>query len=378
MTYRDFGKTGIKVSPLGFGCMRLPMTEKDGKAVVDDDLAGPLLLKAVELGINFFDTHWFYCNYDSQRAVGKALKSVRDKVYISSKIRLDLVVEPPDFIEYLKRSLDLMGLDYLDFYHFPALSYKTWKEKVLPMKLIDQAEKAISQGLMKRLSFSFHSDPDKIHEVIDSGAFSTMLGQYNLVDRRNEEAFDYAKSKGLGTMVMGPLMGGVLTDGGQTFLKQMESSASSPAEMSLRFAWSHPSVDMVLSGMSNIEQLLENVSYAERAENIPAEERKALIDRSQTLNELKDLYCTNCNYCHACPENIAIGRIFTFYLQHKIWGLGESVKKRIAQGGGGWWGPPRKIDPSSCTECGACLSACPQKIDVPNELKRVWAILNNL
>ena len=378
MVYRKFGNTGIEVPILGFGCMRLPMTEKDGKAVVNDELAGPLMRRALELGINFFDTHWFYCNYDSQRAVGAALGSVRDKVHLSSKIRLDLFDKPEGFIDYLKRSLDLMQLDYLDFYHFPALSYKTWTDKIVPLKLLDEAHKAISQGLMKRLSFSFHSDVDKMKEIIDSGAFSTMLGQYNLVDRRNEEIFYYAKSKGLGTMVMGPLMGGVLTDGGKTFLEQMGSNASSPAEMSLRFAWSHPAVDMVLSGMSNIEQLEENVSYANKAGDIAPEERQALIDRSESLKELNDLYCTNCNYCHGCPENIAIGRIFTFYLQHKIWGLGESVKKRLAQGGGGWFGPPRKIDPSSCTECGVCLQTCPQKINVPAELKRVWPILQGL
>ena len=164
MIYREFGKTGLRVSALGFGCMRLPMTERDGKSVVDDALAAPLMQRAVELGINFFDTHWFYCNYDSQRAVGAALGSIRDKVYISSKIRLDLIDKPEDFIEYLKRSLDMMGLEYLDFYHFPAMSYLTWEKKVLGFKLIDQAEKAKSLGLMRHLSLSYHSDADKMSE----------------------------------------------------------------------------------------------------------------------------------------------------------------------------------------------------------------------
>jgi hypothetical protein len=376
MVYRDFGNTGIRVSVLGFGCMRLPMTEKDGKSVVNDELAAPLLLKAVESGVNFFDTHWFYCNNDSQRAVGAALRSVRDKVYISSKIRLNLIQKPEDFIEYLQISLDQMGLEYLDFYHFPALSYGTWKEKILGLKLIDQAEKAKSKGLMKHLSFSFHSDTDKMPELIDTGAFSTILGQYNMVDRRNEDIFAYAKSKGLGTMVMSPLMGGVLTDGGQTFLNRMESKASSAAEMGLRFVWGLPSVDMILSGMSNLRQLEENVGYADRAGNIPAEERQALIGRSHALAKLSDLYCTNCNYCSGCPENIRIGRVFHLYLQHNIWGLSEAVRKRIASGGGGRGGIG--ADPSACTGCGVCIERCPQKIDVPKELKRVWSVLREL
>jgi predicted aldo/keto reductase-like oxidoreductase len=350
--------------------MRLPMTDKDGKSAVNDEAATPLLQKAVELGVNFFDTHWFYCNFDSQRAVGAALHSIRDKVYISSKIRLDLIQKPEDFEEYLKRTLEQMRLEYLDFYHFPAMSYRAWQDKILPLNLIDQAEKAKSKGLMRHLSFSFHSDAGKMSELIDTGAFSSVLGQYNLVDRRNEDVFAYAKSKGLGTMVMGPLMGGVLTDGGKTFLDRMESKASSAAEMGLRFVWSLPSVDMVLSGMSTIQQLEENIEYANRAGTVSAEERQALIDRSHALKELNSLYCTNCNYCHGCPENIRIGRVFQLYLQHSIWGLTESVRKRIGSIGG--------ADPSACSGCGACAERCPQKIDVPSELKRVWSALLEL
>ena len=383
MIYRDFGNTGTKVSLLGFGCMRLPMTEKDGHSMVDDELTTPLIRKAFELGINFFDTHWFYCNFDSQRALGAAINSAaipRDKVYVSSKIRLDFVQKPDDFVKYLEITLEQMALEYLDFYHFPAMSYGRWKETILPMKLLDQAEKAISKGLMRRLSFSFHSDADKMPELIDSGAFSTMLGQYNLVDRRNEDIFAYAKSKGLGTMVMGPLMGGVLTDGGDTFLRQMQSKAATAAEMSLRFAWSLPSVDMVLSGMSSLTQLQENVKYAERAGEISPEERQSLIDRAHELRELNDLYCTNCNYCAGCPENIRIGGGFHLYLQHNIWGLSKVVKKRVASGsfGGRRQGGEASAPPSACTGCGACVERCPQNIDIPAELKRVWIVLQSL
>ena len=375
MIYRDLGNTGIRVSALGFGCMRLPMTLAGDKSVVDDELTAPLLQRAVELGINFFDSHWFYCNFDSQRAVGAALRNVRDKVYISTKTNMMSMNSGDDFDGYLEKSLEQMGLDYLDFYHIPAISYRSWKEKVLPLGLLDRAEKAKSKGLIRHLSFSFHSDPEKMSELIDTGAFSTMLGQYNLVDRRNEEAFAYAKSKGVGTMVMGPLMGGVLTDGGETFLKRMESGASTAAEMGLRFVWSLPSVDVALSGMSDLQQLEENVKYADRAGDITEEELQALVKRSQALTDLNDLYCTSCHYCAGCPEKISIGRVFQLYLQHHIWGLTDSVRKQRGKGNP-WTGP--WVDPSVCTECGACLEKCPQKIDIPAELKRVWPIIQGL
>ena len=374
MIYRELGTTGMRVSPLGFGCMRLPMREVNGSECVDDDLAGPLLRRAVELGINFFDTHWFYNNYDSQRALGAALGSLRDKVFLSSKIHLMLVKRGEDYDDILSRALEKMQLEYLDCYHFPALSYNTWREKVLGLKLLDRAERAKARGLIRHISFSFHSDPEKIPELIDTGVFSTMLGQYNLVDRRNEEAFAYAKSKGVGTMVMGPLMGGVLTDGGQTFLDRMGSPLTSAAELGLRFVWSNPNIDLVLSGMSCLQQLEENVIFANRAADLTLNDHQALVEKSQALKDLNDLYCTSCNYCAVCPQNIRIGRIFQLYLQHSVWGLGEAVARR--RGEDGAFGLP--ATPEACTECGLCSTRCPQGINIPEELKRVWPVLQYL
>ena len=374
MIYRDFGNTGMRLSVLGFGCMRLPMAQKGETAVVNDELAVPLLQRAAELGINFFDTAWFYCGGDSQRAVGAALKNVRDSVYISTKLPLFLVNKREDFSDFLERSLEQMGLEYLDFNHFHAMTYATWKEKILPLKLIDEAEKAKSKGLIKHLSFSFHGDADKMSELIDTGAFSSVLGQYNLVDRRNEPVFEYAKSKGLGTSVMGPLMGGSLTDGGDAFLKRMEADAASAAEMGLRFVWGNPAVDIALSGMSTLEQLEENVRYAERSASIPQGERQALTDRSRELEELNDLYCTGCNYCDVCPQKIRPGQIFQLYLRHHVWELDDSVRAALEN-----TGPfGLKATPTECTKCGACSDRCPQKIDIPKELNRVWPILQGL
>jgi len=354
--------------------MRLPMTKKNDKEVVDDELAIPLLQSAVELGVNFFDSHWFYCNYDSQRAVGKALNKVRDQVYISTKIAMWLVEKSEDFDTYLQRALEQMGLEYLDFYHFPYLSYPTWKDKILPLKLIDRAEKAKAKGLIRHLSFSFHSDVEKMQELVDTGAFASVMGQYNLVDRENENFFAYAKEKGLGTIVMGPVMGGVLTDGGKTFLNRMESDASTAAEMALRFVWGLPSVDMALSGMSTLQQLEDNVAYANKAGEIPVKEWQALIDRGHALKSLNDLYCTNCNYCHECPQKIKIGEIFQLYLQHNVWGLSDAVRGR--RGGDKSFG--LKVDPGLCNACGVCTERCPQNIDIPTELKRVWPVLMEL
>ena len=371
MVYRKFGKSGIEVSALGFGCMRLPMIEKDGESRVNDELATPLLLRAVELGVNFFDTAWFYCNNDSQRAVGAALKSVRDRVYISTKLPLFLVEKSDDFDRYLETSLEQMGLEYLDFNHFHALTYSTWQQKILPLKLIDKAEKAMSKGLLKNLSFSFHGDAEQMSELIDTGAFSSILGQYNLIDRRNEKVFAYAKEKGVGTAVMGPLMGGNLVDGGEQLLSRLESSASSVAEMALRFVWGLKDVDMALSGMSNIQQLECNAAAAQRADDILPAERALVLQKAEELKGLADLYCTGCQYCDLCPQGIKPARAFQLYIQHHVWGLDESVKRRLH----GRSGMGSSADPALCNACGACAARCPQKIDIPAELARIWPVL---
>jgi predicted aldo/keto reductase-like oxidoreductase len=306
--------------------------------------------------------------------LGAALHPVRDKVYISSKVPLFLISKPDEFDDFLQRSLEQLQVEYLDFHHFHALTYTSWKEKILGLKLLDQAEKAKAKGLIKHLSFSFHGDADKMSELIDTGAFSSILGQYNVVDRRNEEVFAYAKSKGLGTAVMGPLMGGNLIAGGKPFVEKMQSEASSAAEMGLRFAWSLPAVDVVFSGMTTMAHLEENVRCAESANAIPMEERQALIDRSHAISKLNDLYCTGCMYCAVCPEKIQPARLFQLYIYHHVWGFSDSVRRRLSRGGMVGPGP----EPTVCTGCGACSARCPQKIDIPAELKRIWPVLAEL
>ena len=374
MIYRDFGDTGLKVSALGFGGIHLPMTQKDGVEVVDDELAIPLLRRAVDLGINFFDTAWFYNNEDGNRVYGDALRPVRDKVLISSKVPLFEVHKTEDFDAYLERTLEQMKIDYLDFHHFHAMTYASWKEKILPLKLVDAAERAKAKGLIRHLSFSFHGDPDKMPELIDTGAFSSILGQYNLVDRKNEEFFSYAKSKGIGTAVMGPLMGGNIPAGGSTFLGRMKSDSSSAAEIGLRFVWGFPAVDIALSGMTTMAQLEENVRLAEGADSVSADERRILIEKSASIQDLNDLYCSGCMYCAVCPQGIQPGRIFQLYILHKVWGFSDAVKRRLTMGGR--WG--MKATPSDCTGCGNCSAHCPQKIEIPAELKRVWPELQSL
>jgi hypothetical protein len=375
MTYREFGNTGKMVSALGMGCMRLPMTGDGDDAKVNDELAAPLLIAAYEAGINYFDTAWFYNNHDSQRAVGKALKGVRDKVFYATKLPSWDVKEPADFDKFLSLALERMDTDYFDFYHFHGLNTERF-ETLKGLKCLESAEKALADGKIHHLSFSFHGKPEELRFFADTGLFSSFLCQYNLLDRSNEEAMEYAASKGLGIAAMGPLFGGSLGRGGPEFLRRMGSDADSAAELALRFVWGNASVGTAVSGMQTIEEIQQNARYAEKASQVTADEIEGFLRSSEELKKRADIPCPTCRYCKGCPVDIRPASVFELYLNHAIWGLTEDSKHHFDALGQEkqWYGK----HPDDCTECGECAPKCPQKIDIPAELKRVSAIMKAL
>ncbi|MCX7773923.1 MAG: aldo/keto reductase, partial [Clostridia bacterium] len=169
MRYNDFGNTGIKISAIGFGCMRLPMIEASGKKVVDQDQADVMLKRAYELGVNYYDTAYMYNDHQSEIAVGKALKGFRDKVYVSTKSPGHLVKKPGDYTRILEEQLKKLDMEYVDFYHFHGVGYKNFLKTDKNAHWMDEARKAKEQGLIKHISFSFHDKPEAMKQLIDLG-----------------------------------------------------------------------------------------------------------------------------------------------------------------------------------------------------------------
>ena len=212
MQYRKFGNTGVNISALGFGCMRLPEYQDEaGNWQVDQEKVNEMLMKAYDLGVNYFDTAYYYCHSNSEIAIGKALAPIREKVNISTKIPLDKVNCPEDYEKILDESLAKLGTDYVDFYHFWGINQKVFDEKIVPLGLIEKAKELKQKGKIRHISFSFHDSPEALKHIIDHGeGLESVLLQYNLLDRANEEMISYAASKGLGVVVMGPVGGGRL------------------------------------------------------------------------------------------------------------------------------------------------------------------------
>jgi len=377
MQYRKFGNTGVNISALGFGCMRLKeYQDENGDWQVDQEHTNEMLMRAYELGVNYFDTAFYYCHSNSEIAIGKALAPIRDKVYISTKCPLELVKSAEDYEKILDQSLAKLGTDYVDFYHFWGINQKAFDEKIVPLGLMDKALELKAKGKIRHISFSFHDTPEALKHIIDNGyAMESVLLQYNLIDRVNEEMISYAASKGLGVVVMGPVGGGRLA--APTELSQRLGSGNlNTYELALRFVLGHPGVCCALSGMQSVEMVEKNTAVASLETPMTEEQWRTIGESMENLKKFSELYCTGCNYCQPCPQGIEIPKIFLAYTYHNVYGMKELAKKTWQN----YVNNEKKPGCTSadCVDCGLCEEKCPQHLKIRELLKKVEPILEAL
>ena len=362
MQYRPFGNTGTTISRLGFGAMRLPMITVDENQVIDEEQAIPMIHRAFELGVNYIDTAWFYCHNLSEYTVGKALKGWRDRVTLSTKYPFN-----GGFRERLEEQLRKLDVDYIDFYHFHGIG-SGFFEHERREEAVNGAQQAKDEGLIRHLSFSFHDKPEVMERIIDLGIFSSVLCQYNLLDRANEEALAMAKSRGLGTVVMGPLGGGRIAGMPRDVALRYGVQVKSSAELALRFVLANPNVDCAISGMSTMAMVEENAAVASNAAPLSDEEYRAIAAATEENKKLADLYCTGCNYCLPhCAQEVNIPHIFQMMNYHRVYEMHEYARTQYHAIGTLPWIKGKKAD--ACIECGLCEEHCPQKIEIRAQLK---------
>lgn len=367
MEYRDFGKTGIKISRLGFGAMRLPMVEVNGRMVVDEEQAIAMIHRAFNLGVNYIDTAFFYNDGLSEYTVGKALKGWRDKVYLSTKYPFE-----DGFRATLEKQLKKLDVDYIDFYHFHGIGQWFYENK-LHDEAVSGAAKAKEEGLIKHLSFSFHDKPEVMKGLMDTGLFESVLCQYNLVDRSNEAMLKEAKRRGLGTVVMGPLGGGRIIGMPKDTAAELGIKIASNAELALRFVFANQSIDCAISGMQTLREVEENAAIASNMAPLSPEEVSGINAAMEENRRLAELYCTGCNYCMPhCPQEINIPHIFRAMNNHRIYRTVEFAKRQYDEIGVSPWVKGRKAD--ACIDCGKCEEHCPQKIEIRKQLKECLAV----
>jgi predicted aldo/keto reductase-like oxidoreductase len=373
MKYRKFGNTGVNISALGFGCMRLPMLDTDNGQIVDEEKSVQIIRQAIDRGVNYFDTAYGYCGGKSEETLGKALKDgYRDKVYVSTKMPTFHVKEKSDFRRFLEEQLRRLDVGAIDFYHFHALNDKLWEDVVLKFDMLDDALKAKEEGLIKHISFSFHDKPEIMMKIIDSGVFESVLCQYNLLDRSNEEAIAYANQKGLGVVIMGPVAGGRLVVPSDVFKKLFGRDAAGTPELALRFVLGNPHVSCALSGMSDENMVEENAKTADDSSPLTKDELDRIAKALDEIKNLANLYCTGCEYCLPCPMNINIPHLFRIMNYHKVYGMTAYAQELYMNIGKNEREGSR---PTECSECGSCESKCPQNIEIRKQLKEIIEVL---
>ncbi len=363
MQYREYGKTGKRVSIISFGAMRLPQ---------DDDEAVAIMQRALDLGVNLIDTALVYGNGRSERLVGQAIKGRRDKVYISTKnpLRDDTA---DGWRRRLEESLQNLDTDYIDFYAIVHdLRWDAFNEKFKnPGQGLEAAIKAKEEGLIHHFIFSSHDTPENVNKLIDTGLFEGVILQYNLLDRKYEECIARAHEAGMGVQVMGPVAGGRLAHTSEKLLKVLPGTAST-AELALRWVLANPAVTTAMSGMSTMEQVEENCGRVAEKGPLTQEELAAVQAMLEENKKLAELYCTGCGYCMPCPAGVGIPQIFSALITHRVWGLTELAKqqyRRIQQGQVKWQDQVVKAA-DACTECGQCMEKCPQNINIIDQLKQ--------
>lgn len=377
MQYTEFGKTGIQVSRLGFGCMRFPSREVDGRKVFDEEESIRMMHRAMELGVNYFDTAPGYCEKQSEIIVGKALKGRRDKVYLSTKYPSE-EASGDDLERKLETSLKKLDTDYIDFYHMWGISLKTFVERLdTPDGPMARARKLRDAGVIRHISFSFHDAPENMIEIIrrGEGVFASVLCQYNLLDRANEDAIAYAHEQGLGVTIMGPVGGGRLGAPSKVIQDLLPGKVQSSAEMALRFVMNNRNVNIALSGMSSMDMVEENAAVASNMEPLTPEEEARIAASLEENRRLADLYCTGCNYCMPCPKGINIPEIFKMMNYHRVYGLTKFARDNYARIGKEPW--LNFQNAAACVQCGACEKKCPQHLHIREQLRAAHEALGN-
>lgn len=369
MQYRELGETGLKVSALGFGTMRFKMVGGN----VDEEVAIAALHRAMDLGVNYFDSAVGYCNSQSEKVLGKALKGRREGMIVSTKY-------PPwgrsmtadDCRTIIEQSLSRLDIDSIDVYHMHSLDWETFQKEIASGMAIDGARKAKEEGLVKHLAFSFHDDAKRMVDIAEACPdFEAVTCQYNLLDRSNEESMAKVREMGLGVVVMGPVAGGRLGFPSEKLENIIPEKAASSPELAIRFVLANSDVSVALSGMNSVEMVEENAATASDETPLTEDERRRIEAMLEENRRLADLYCTGCGYCMPCPNGVNIREVFRLMNLHRVWGLTELARQRYRELSSG----SEVSDATVCVECGECEPKCPQNIPIIEQLKESHEVL---
>lgn len=353
MRYRPLGNTGLNVSALSFGCMRLSE---------DQDLNTALVAKAVDLGVNYFETTRYYIHGTCQHKTAPGLKDKTAGVIVSGKDRVTADQTAYLYRKEMERQLDILGLSHFKFFQVGWFSWGQMPHLLKRGGVLDAIRQAKDEGLVHHIGFTGHDTPQNFIKCIETGLFDSITVPYNLINRSYEPTIARAGELGVGVVAMCPVAGGVLACESSKLKDALEMDMPT-TDMALRFVLANPNVSTACSGMNTMEQLEQNVRTVKAFDPDEDVDFEQLCDGLDRLREeLGDRFCTSCKYCMPCPQEIDIPRYMNLYRYWTVFGLEDHVRDALAK-------VPPEADRSRCNECGACTDACPNDLDMPAILK---------
>lgn len=370
MHTKEYGKTGKKVSILGFGGMRFDPKDEEG--------AIRTVHRAVELGINYFDTAPGYCEDKSETFIGKALdllpEEKKQSVFVSTKSHYMSESTADDVRRRIDSQLKTLRLETIPFYNmWCIMDMKQFKIIMEPGGPYDGAVKAREEGLIAHICGTAHASGEDIAEMVKADVFEGFTLGYNIMNHTfRKKGLKAAAAAGLGVVTMNPLGGGMLTQDERMLSVLKDDESDSFIAAALRFNFSHPEITVVLSGMKNVAEVEANVKTAESIKEPDPATIDQLIQRFESLGES---FCTTCGYClEHCPEKIQISVYAPMWDRVRM-KQSEDVKRvyKIYLAEDERWLKGKRA--SDCTQCGECEEHCTQKLPIREYMKNIAAFL---
>ena len=373
VTRRRYKNTAQTVPLLGFGMMRLPRIAPE-KPDIDYATAEKQIARAMEAGVNYFDTAYFYHNGLSEKCAGDLLsKYPRDSYYLASKMPVRALKKEADVERIWLEQLAKCKTDYFDFYLVHNLNKDRWKTTV-DFHVYEFLKQKQKEGKIRRLGFSFHDEPEMLETIAKAHPWDFAQIQLNYLDwtlYRSREQYEILTKLGIPVVVMEPLRGGALATlnaDGSAILKKADPNVSA-ASWAFRYAASLPNVLCVLSGMTLTEHLEDNIRTFTDFKPLNDAERRTIEEALAAYRKSGAIPCTECRYCTPCPAGVNIPRVFGLYNQAKTSGNRghfRLVYDKMSE----------DEKAAACVNCGVCLKKCPQHIKIPAELKKIDAEMN--
>lgn len=370
------GSTMFEGKKLGFGLMRLPLTDANDKGSIDIEALKEMVDAFIEQGFTYFDTAWMYCAFKSENAVKEALtdRYPRDRYTLTTKLHASYLKTKEDRDRIFEEQRQKTGVEYFDYYLIHAIDqelYSIYNEMDCFNWLIEKKK----QGFVKHIGFSYHDSAEFLDQVLtEHPEMEFVQLQMNYLDWESAEVqsrkcYEVASKHGKPVIVMEPVKGGTLAD---VPAEVRESFAAYHPDLSvpswaIRFVASLDNVAMVLSGMSNMEQLMDNISYMKEFVPMNAEETELVHKAAEMIKDSIAIPCTGCSYCtEGCPMQIAIPDLFRVYNKSKRGEITDveanEEYRQLTESGG---------KARECLACGQCQVACPQHLEIINYLKDV-------